>query len=519
MKPPAIPEPLERFFRLPSGEPGQGVLCDLRRTFALSEDGASSVETRYHDTFDGRLFARSRALRLAQGELSLECLDPPGEMARVAFEGTPAFAEGLPPGPLHDALLPLSRNRALLPLFSIRSRVRAWRLTNREEKTVLRMALLDDEAVAGGRVRRLGRRVVVREVRGYKKRFREACEWWARRGVPPEGPSLYREALKALHLDPLRTACLSRTELTTSTPAVAAVRSMLHAQYRVARANEEGIRDDTDVEFLHDFRVAVRRARSFLGQLRGVFQSAPAGELRKSLSRLGRATNDLRDLDVYLEHREEYRSLLGDPLVHDLAPLFDQAAGARDAARQEVLAVMRSAAYRDALERWRKCVEEAAGLLPGRHGAEPLAQVVGARVARKCRAVLEQGYAIPENADPDALHSLRIECKQLRYLTEILAELSPEVRGVVPRLKKLQDALGRIQDLTVHEARTRDFARSLSRAGADAALPAIEVLVSRMGAERDLECARVRGLFVRFSRSLRETEPPYALLLPWLRPL
>ena len=117
------------------------------------------------------------------------------------------------------------------------------------------------------------------------------------------------------------------------------------------------------------------------------------------------------------------------------------------------------------------------------------------------------------------MHSLRIECKQLRYLTEVLAELSPEVRGVVPRLKKLQDALGRIQDLTVHEARTRDFARALSEAGSDAALPAIEVLVSRMRAERDLECARVRGLFVKFSRGLRETEPPYTLLLPWLRPL
>jgi len=40
-----------------------------------------------------------------------------------------------------------------------------------------------------------------------------------------------------------------------------------------------------------------------------------------------------------------------------------------------------------------------------------------------------------------------------------------------------------------------------------------------MRAERDQECATVRRLFVKFSRSLRETEPPYALLLPWLRPL
>ena len=378
---------------------------------------------------------------------------PAREVARAPFEGSLELADKLPPGPLQDALRPLTGNRALLPLFSIRSDVRTWRLTNRQQKTVLRLALVDEEAAAGGRAERLGHRVVVRQVRGYKKAFREVCEWWARQGVKPEADSRFGEGLKALDLDPARTASLSRTPLAASMSAADAVRTVLHAQYRVARANEEGIRNDTDAEFLHDFRVAVRRARSFLGQLRDVFEPAPAAELRKSLSRLGRATNALRDLDVYLEHRKEYRALLSDPLAGDLGPLFDHGARARAAAQREVADVMRSAAYGEALERWRTCVEEA-GLPPGRHGSEPLARVVGARVARKCRTVLEQGYAIPENADPDALHSLRIECKQLRYLTEILAELSPDVRGVVSRLKKLQDALGRIQDLTVHEART-----------------------------------------------------------------
>ncbi len=517
MKSSAIPESSEQSFPVPSGEAGRGVLRDLQRTFPLSEDGRGRVETQYHDTFDGRLFSRSRALRLARGQLTLECLDTAREVAHVAFEGSPEFADSLPPGPLRDALRPLAGNRALLPLFSIRSEVRAFRLTNREQKTVARLAFLDEQAAAGERSERLGRRVVVRRVRGYRKAFREVCEWWARQGVGAEGHSRFGEALKALDLDPMRSASLSRTPLNPSMPASSAIRAVLHAQYRVAHANVEGIRNDTDTEFLHDFRVAVRRARSFLGQLRDVFKPAPAAELRKGLSRLGRSTNALRDLDVYLEHREEYQALLSDPLAGDLVPLFDHVARARDAAQREVTAVMRSAACRDALEGWRTSVEEEAGLPAGRLGSEPLARVVGARVARKCRTVLEQGYAIPGNADPEALHSLRIECKQLRYLTEILAELSPEVRSVVPRLKKLQDALGRIQDLTVHEARTRDFARALSGAGADATLPAVEVLVSRMRAERDRECARVRGLFVKFSRVLRETEPPYSLLLPWLR--
>ena len=36
-------------------------------------------------------------------------------------------------------------------------------------------------------------------------------------------------------------------------------------------ANEPGLRANLDTEFLHDFRVAVRRTRALLGQIKQVF--------------------------------------------------------------------------------------------------------------------------------------------------------------------------------------------------------------------------------------------------------
>ena len=38
------------------------------------------------------------------------------------LDGVPGFADRLPPGGLRDELVPLTRNRALLELFSVRSR-------------------------------------------------------------------------------------------------------------------------------------------------------------------------------------------------------------------------------------------------------------------------------------------------------------------------------------------------------------------------------------------------------------
>ena len=507
----------ESTFEIPQGRPGQRLLRELRQQFELREGPRLSREAVYLDTHDGRLYAQSRALWSSDGVLQLESLDRPDPRTRIELDGVPAFADRLPPGGLRDELVPLTRNRALLDLFSVRSQERTWSRWNRDQKTVLRVSASQDEASDGMRTARLGSFVVVRQVRGYKKIFREVCEWWEERGIHAGNGSRYRKAVKALGLDPLRTASVSKAKLDASMTAAEAVRAMIRAQYQVARANEEGVLNDTDAEFLHDFRVAVRRARSYLRQLRDVFAAEPGARLRKNLSWLGKSTNVLRDLDVYLEQQADYRNLLAAPLTEDITPLFEFAARERETAYRTLAGVMGSGDYDAAMRRWRSSVEDDSGLGTGRRGAEPVLTLAGARVARTCRAVLEQGARLRNQKDAAAFHSLRIECKQLRYLMEILGDLMPEAKGAVQRLKKLQDALGTIQDLTVHEARTQDFAQAMSAAGDGRALPAAEVLVSRMRVKRELECGRVPELFAQFSRSLRETEPPYVVLLPWLR--
>ena len=504
-------------FELPQGRPGQRLLRELRHHYDLHEGPRLSHDAIYLDTFDGRLFAQSRALWSSEGVLHLESLDRPDRQARIELDGLPGFADRLPTGGLRDELLPLTKNRALLRLFSVRSEVRTWSRWNRDQKTVLHVSLSEDEVSDGKRTARLGPCVVVRQVRGYKKIFRQVCEWWEERCARADSGARYRRAIEALGLDPLRTASASRVRLTASMTAADAVRSMIRGQYQVVRGNEEGVLDDTDTEFLHNLRVAVRRARSFLGQLRDVFAPEPAARLRKSLSWLGKSTNALRDLDVYLLQQADYQRMLTGPLAEDITPVFEFAAREREAAHRALVDVMGSGDYDGAVRRWRSCVEDETGLGVGPRGAEPVLSLAGARVAKKCRAVLEQGYRLQDKTDAAAFHSLRIECKQLRYLMEILADLMPEAGSVVQRLKKLQDALGWIQDLTVHEARTQDFAQAMSVAGDGRALPAVEVLVSRMRVERELACAKVPELFAQFSQSLRETEPPYVILLPWLR--
>ena len=73
-------------------------------------------------------------------------------------------------------------------------------------------------------------------------------------------------------------------------------------------ANEPGLRANLDTEFLHDFRVAVRRTRALLGQIRHVFPADVVAHFATEFSWLGRLTGPLRDVDVLVLTLREHRA-------------------------------------------------------------------------------------------------------------------------------------------------------------------------------------------------------------------
>ncbi|WP_261341378.1 CHAD domain-containing protein [Candidatus Thiodictyon syntrophicum] len=78
---------------------------------------------------------------------------------------------------------------------------------------------------------------------------------------------------------------------------------------------------DLDCEFLHDLRVATRRTRSALGQIRGVFPAPLAAHFKAEFAWLQEVTGPVRDLDVYLLEFDAYQRALPPALRPDLEPL------------------------------------------------------------------------------------------------------------------------------------------------------------------------------------------------------
>ena len=89
-----------------------------------------------------------------------------------------------------------------------------------------------------------------------------------------------------------------RVELAPTVRADVGARQIHLALLGILVANEPGLRANLDTEFLHDFRVAIRRTRSLLGQIKHVFPPDAVEHFSTEFSWVGRLTGPPRDLDV-----------------------------------------------------------------------------------------------------------------------------------------------------------------------------------------------------------------------------
>jgi CHAD domain-containing protein len=286
-------------------------------------------------------------------------------------------------------------------------------------------------------------------------------------------------------------------------PAEQAARQIHLGLLQVIEANLEGARAGQDPECLHDLRVATRRTRSALGQIREVFPAAEVARFKAEFAWLQQVTSTTRDLDVYLLALDGYRAALPPELRMDIQPFEGFLVRHRAVAQAVMARELSSARLRQLLTNWRAFLEApgpAAGA--GTNAARPLRAVADARLHRLHRRVLEQGQAITDRVPAEALHELRKSCKKLRYLLEAFQSLyaPKQVQRMLKRLKALLNELGSCQDLTVQVRALRDMGGQMlaEGEGGPATLMALGALVADLGNRQRAARARFSQVFEAF---------------------
>ena len=207
-----------------------------------------------------------------------------------------------------------------------------------------------------------------------------------------------------------------------------------------------------DTEFIHDFRVAIRRTRSALGQIKYVFPTKTTDRFKKDFSFVGRLSNELRDLDVYLLNEDKYKAMLPPILRDDIDPLFDYLRKKRSKALHKVIRGLKSKKYAKILQDWEAFLNKPQrDSVTASNAKLPVIDLARNRIYKKYRNVVKVGNQILENTEDEMLHVLRIHCKKLRYLMEFFSSLFPpkKINTLIDQLKKLQDNLGDFNDLRI----------------------------------------------------------------------
>ena len=236
------------------------------------------------------------------------------------------------------------------------------------------------------------------------------------------------------------------------------------------QANERGVLEGADAEYLHQMRVALRRLRSALRVFAPLAAGEAAAALGAELKWLTGKRGPARDWDVFA--LETLPGLVAE--FPDHAGLQELAAGAaarRRAANRAARAALASSRYQalllgfgewlagsaapDARRTARETRKDGPALHPGRRYAAEV-------LARDHERVRKRGRHL-EQQSAGQLHRLRIAIKKLRYAGDFFSALydRKSVKPYLVRLAELQQVLGVINDV----ATTQQLLATLPQSG------------------------------------------------------
>ncbi len=413
--------------------------------YLISIEKGEKLEGVLLDTFDSALFLSAKML-FQVGDMLFVVNLQTAELIEQDSSENWSFATDLPEGPVGSLLKRVSRLRAFLPVAKV-------------ELYFLHGLLLDDEGKTRARFRNLaisrGRKTVgvgsTQYLRGYDQAYAD-LRW----SLEKIGASPCRDAgqvYESLAIKREKHTVKSTVELNPDAPVAESAQTIINAFIKIARRYEDGIVADYDTEFLHDYRVSLRKVRSVFSLFKGVFDQEETAYLKRDFAALMQKTNTLRDLDVYLLNKEQYLKLVPVDTHEGLGILFDYFSRERKIEQKRVSKILRSKTYLDEIGRLEKLFAGDSSLKGGPMGEEKSLVFACGSILKRYGKVCKIARSVDENTEDAVIHQLRINCKKLRYLMEFFTPLFPgsEIKSLIKSLKLLQDNLGKFNDYSVQQ--------------------------------------------------------------------
>lgn len=448
-----------QFFQLPHSKDFSDIFTEIEKQFVVVQDNRRTVGEQFLDSFDWRLFKNKLFLTLSD-DRRLSLIDAKGNQVHEAESGAKEtfFWWDFVDLPFGDTLKSALDVRAVYTMVDVSKTVINYRLLNQDDKTVARVTV----SIFNSLDQRENIAVfsTLQGVRGYDSSFKNLRRTLLQQGaqqVQP-GPAVFTALLGKSSRKPFDYSSKFSTILERDW-SVAVVSSEICLQLLdTMKRNLQFVLQDVDTEFLHDFRVALRRTRSYLSLLKHIFPEEIAS-FADQFKWLGMLTGPVRDLDVYLLKKEIYSSMLPGALRPGLPYFFADIEVERQQAFEEMVVGLQSERFVCLMDEWYRYLAD----FPGREkngNRDRLCLPEAVKIIHKrFRQLIKKGMKIDDTSEDKSLHELRLRAKKFRYVLEFYASFfdKTNTKQFVKQLKKLQDNLGDFNDLSVQKKMLEEY--------------------------------------------------------------
>jgi CHAD domain-containing protein len=354
-----------------------------------------------------------------------------------------------------DLVLAYTRSAPLAPQARLRTLRRVLEL--RDGEGALLGEIRDDEvSVLDGRriaarFRELGVELHDGAPRGLRARVAGALRE-AGAGAAEQTPRLVR----ALGPKAKEAADLAVSDGAVETAGELVARALVSSVARLVE-HDPVVRQDSDIEGVHQMRVATRRLRSDLRTFAPFVDADWSAELRAELGWLAGLLGRVRDADVLLARLRSRVESMPETSAAPTAPVLASLAQERAEAHAELLEALRAERYVALLERLVLAAREPA-LTP--EAEERAREALPPRARDRWRRLTKAVRAVGRNAPATDLHTIRIQVKRCRYAVEAIEPvLGKNAAAFGKELGRLQSSLGDVNDAAVTEEWLREWGR------------------------------------------------------------
>ncbi|MEY4505027.1 MAG: hypothetical protein RL154_1324, partial [Pseudomonadota bacterium] len=408
--------------------------------FRLKQVYFAKTEYIYYDTYCDELL--KNCYYIVKSKDSIELRDTNNELIAKDFTNQKLkFYWEFNNAQIKEHLEKLIEYRALIQKSKIKFDYTEYLLQDKSDKGVLRVNLyrMPNDLV-----------LEVEPIKGYKNEFADVKEF------------LVNEKQIASLFDFVKKEIIKRNKpkLNTSMSALEAVNLLLKSSFEAMREQEYGMMSNIDSEFLHDYRVDLRKARALLSQFKTIFEPKTLVELKSGLTKIGRNTNQARDLDVYWlkvrEHQEVYPN-------RDLSVFLNYLKISSDKEYKKLAKFFKSHEYTNICNVFTNFIE--LNSAHGKHANDNIAQLVAKKIKKLHKKLLADGSSLSIESEDTLFHELRIDCKKLRYLLEFFESVldSTKAQLAIKLIKNLQTILGNFQDLSIQRLKIIELADDMTK--------------------------------------------------------